>query len=360
MTALCRSARLRAATWHGGVIDPMVVPSPVEYAADSSQYDFRWEETDCLLCGQAEAELVLEAADPLPGGQRGLRFAVVRCRQCGLVYTNPRPDAASMFRFYPQDYAPHAVRFRRPPRPKPLWFSRLFGRPCPERRGRLPCQPPGRLLDFGCGSGAFLQRMAACGWETVGLDIAPQVVHALQQRGFRALLGSLPHPQLAPRSFHVITMWQALEHVHQPRLILRRAWELLVPGGYLIVAVPNFASWPARWFQQDWFGLDLPRHLTHFTPETLTAMLTAEQFWVHSVRGVVHVDWLRSSAQRRIARCGPRWYLRLLQWKPAADLAAWLCYVAGKAECLLATAQRPPLDASAVSPASFAVQRTAS
>jgi 2-polyprenyl-3-methyl-5-hydroxy-6-metoxy-1,4-benzoquinol methylase len=322
----------------------MMVSGQVEHEAASSLQDFRWEETDCLLCGHSEADLVLEAADPLPAHQRGLRFAVVRCRHCGLVYTNPRPDAASMSRFYPADYAPHVVRFRRPARAKPLWFSRLFGRPCPERRGRLPCSPPGRLLDFGCGSGAFLQRMAACGWEVVGLDIAPQVVHALQQRGFRALQGSLPHPQLAPQSFHVVTMWQALEHVHQPRLILRRAWELLVPGGYLIVTVPNFASWPAHWFAQDWFGLDLPRHLTHFTPETLTAMLTAERFWVHRVRGIVHVDWLRASAQRRLSRHGSHWQLRLLLWKPIADVVAWLCYVAGKAECLLAVAQRPPQD----------------
>jgi hypothetical protein len=219
----------------------MMISGQVEHEAASSLQDFRWEETDCLLCGHSEADLVLEAADPLPAHQRGLRFAVVRCRHCGLVYTNPRPDAASMSRFYPADYAPHVVRFRRPARAKPLWFSRLFGRPCPERRGRLPCSPPGRLLDFGCGSGAFLQRMAACGWEVVGLDIAPQVVRALQQRGFRALQGSLPHPQLAPQSFHVVTMWQALEHVHQPRLILRRAWELLVPGGYLIVTVPNLS-----------------------------------------------------------------------------------------------------------------------
>ncbi|MDW8242030.1 MAG: methyltransferase domain-containing protein [Thermogemmata sp.] len=319
----------------------MMVQGPVEAAVAPALHDFRWEETACPLCGQDAADFVLEAADPLPAGRRGLRFAVVRCRHCGLAYTNPRPDAATIARFYPEHYAPHAMRFRRPPRPKPLWFSRLFGRPCPERRGYLPHRPPGRLLDFGCGSGAFLQRMAALGWEVVGVDVAPQVVEALRLRGYQALHGSLPHPQLTPSSFHIVTMWQALEHVHQPRLVLRHAWKLLVPGGYLIVAVPNFASWPASWFGPHWFGLDLPRHLTHFTPETLTAMLTAEQFWVLSVRGIVHVDWFRASVRRLAGHRGHRWFDTLLQWKPIADVAAWLCYVAGKAECLIAIAQRP-------------------
>lgn len=324
----------------------MLATGQVDSPATFAHQDFEWEETPCLLCGRDDPSFLLEAADPLPTGRCGLRFAVVRCRFCGLAYTNPRPTPATIGRFYPADYAPHATRFRRPPRPKPLWFSRLFGRPCPERRGLLPRHPPGRLLDFGCGSGAFLQRMAALGWNVVGLDIAPQVVDALRQRGFHALHGSLPHPHLSPRSFHIVTMWQSLEHVHQPRLILRRARELLVPGGHLIVAVPNFASWPARWFGPHWFGLDLPRHLTHFTPETLTAMLHIEGFWVLSVRGIVHVDWLRASAKLFQTRLYRRWYLSLLQWKPVADLLAWSCYVAGRAECLLAIAQRPDSEAS--------------
>jgi 2-polyprenyl-3-methyl-5-hydroxy-6-metoxy-1,4-benzoquinol methylase len=183
--------------------------------------------------------------------------------------------------------------------------------------------------------------MAALGWDVVGLDIAPQVIHALRQRGFHALQGTLPHPLLSPCSFHVITMWQALEHVHQPRLILRHAWELLTPGGYLIVTVPNFASWPARWFGPHWFGLDLPRHLTHFTPQTLSAMLQAEGFWLLTLRGIVHVDWLRASARLLQRRQHRHWAGALLQWKPVADLVAWLCYVAGRADCLLAVAQRP-------------------
>src|SRR5439155_717056 len=92
-------------------------------------------------------------------------------------------------------------------------------------------------------------------------------------------------------------MWQSLEHVHQPLGILREALRVLVPGGTAVIAVPNFEGYAARWFGPHWFGLDLPRHLTHFTPSTLTDMLRTAGFQVKTVRGLVHADWLRSSAR---------------------------------------------------------------
>ena len=80
--------------------------------------------------------------------------------------------------------------------------------------------------------------------------------------GLETYAGSLPHPELKPRRFDVLTMWQSLEHVHQPRQVLQAALDLLEPGGKLFVAVPNIDSRPFRRYGPDWYGLDLPRHLT--------------------------------------------------------------------------------------------------
>lgn len=301
-----------------------------------------WEETDCLLCGRNDSELLTEATDPIPVASPGLSFAVVRCRHCRLTYTNPRPGPASIGRFYPTDYAPHTSRENRHNRFPSRFWSWLFGRPCRERRGALPCPVPGRLLDFGCGGGSYLRRMKRLGWRITGLDVAPDVVGKVRDElGCEALVGTLPHPDLTPGSFEVVTMWQALEHVHRPLVVLRAAYELLVPGGKLVVAVPNFDSLPASWFGQNWFGLDLPRHLTHFTPTTLGGMLGAAGFRVNSLRGLVHADWLRSSAIRAERAGAGGLATRLLHWKPAARLGAWLCYVLGRAECLVAVGERP-------------------
>jgi SAM-dependent methyltransferase len=308
------------------------------------QLGVEWDDSPCPLCGNRDEEPQFEAADPTPADDRpGLKFLVVKCRACGLTYTNPRPSADDIARFYPSNYKPH----RRPrkleqarPRTHPL--EKLLGRPCSERRGVLPWPGVGRLLDFGCGGGSFLKRMADQGWDVVGLDAAVGAVRTVQEDlRLKAMVGSLPHPDLRPCSFEVITMWHSLEHVHDPVGVLREAYRLLIPGGRLVIACPNIDSWAFRRFGPDWFGLDLPRHLTHFTPVTLSLAVQSAGLRVMNIRTIRHSDWLRSSA--KLAARGPRadWTDKVLTWKPAAKLAAWAVYTAGGSDCLLAVAERP-------------------
>lgn len=315
---------------------------PVTDATDASRPAVAWEEAACPLCGTDRHALLLEAPDPLPPAGTGLRFAVVRCETCGLNYTNPRPTPRTIGHFYPSDYVPHRrprkMRESRPTRPL---ASRILGRPCGERRGDLPWPGPGRLLDFGCGGGAFMKRMADRGWDVTGLDSAVEAGRAVQEElGLRVLTGTLPHPDLPPCSFDVVTMWHSLEHVHHPMAVLREAFQLLVPGGKLVVACPNIASLPFAWFGENWFGLDVPRHLTHFTPTTLRATLETAGFRVDRVHLLRHSDWLRSSA-KLASRAGGGVAARALTWKPLAKLVAWLCYAAGKSDCMMAVAERP-------------------
>ena len=324
----------------------MMIPRTAEPAAADTAADrpaVAWDDSPCPLCGRDDARPVLEAPDAAPADGPSLWFAVVRCEHCGLAYTNPRPTPSTIAAFYPPDYRPH----RRPRKmeqsrsARPLW-TRLFGRPCNERRGTLPWHGAGRLLDFGCGGGGFLKRMADRGWQVIGLDAAVGAVRRVQEElGLKALVGSLPHPDLQPGSFDVVTMWHSLEHVHRPLAILREAYQLLVPGGRLVVATPNLESLPFYWFGQSWFGLDLPRHLTHFTPKTLREMLQTAGYRVESVRMLRHSDWLRSSAKLAVRQGHGGAWTNLLQWKPAAKVVAWGCYAAGLSDCMMAVAERP-------------------
>ena len=280
-----------------------------------------WEECACLLCGSASFSPLLEASDPR-GGDTGLHFRIVRCNHCGLCFTNPRPDLVSIKQFYPADYRCHRAR--------PDGTKRCFQKADP-MRGLLPIRGRARLLDFGCGTGAFLRRMRALGWNVAGLDMAEAAVARIRdQFGLPAHVGTLPSAHWPRACFEAITMWQSLEHVHQPLVVLHEAYRLLTAGGRLLVAAPNFDSFASRWFGASWYGLDLPRHLTHFTPHTLCMMLRRAGFERVEMRQQQRNSWIRHSAERHGSR--------FLTSRLGAGVAGWWGRLSGRAESTLAIA----------------------
>lgn len=299
-----------------------------------------WDECDCPLCGCGQWLPLIEAPDRAEGST-GLRFMVVCCQDCGLCFTNPRPSPLSMARFYRNEYGPHQACAKEWQAPR--WWQRWpgLGKRMDVLRKALPLHGQGRLLDFGCGSGSFLARMHQQGWKVTGLDASEAAVQRVRELGLHALTGTLPHPALDDGSFDVVTMWQALEHVHEPMPVLQAACRVLAAGGKLIVAVPNLDSLAFRWFGAAWNGLDLPRHLTHFTPRTLRQMLTRAGFRVGRVRMVRRSGWLRSSARFAAAELPqPTRWCRWLQGRPLANLASWYGYCTRQADCMMVTAVR--------------------
>lgn len=291
-----------------------------------------WEETPCPMCASGNWSQLVEAADSR-AGVGALWFAVVQCQECGLCFTNPRPSAESIGQFYPADYAPHQRR-----RSRPSGWTRF--RPGRRERLILPLSDKGRLLDFGCGDGGFLERMQCRGWDVIGLDQSSAVVERLRSDlRLEAFAGSLPHPNLESARFDLITMWHALEHVHDPLLVLREARRLLEPAGKLVVAVPNIDSLAFRWFGNAWFGLDLPRHLTHFTPWTLPQMLQLAGFRPGPVRMMRRSKWLRASAQ--LAARDPRrpYWHRWLQSRIPSRLVTWFSALTFQADCIVCIAE---------------------
>lgn len=303
-------------------------------AAQASQSLVDWEESSCPLCGGDCWQPLLEAPDRISGGS-GLWFAVVRCDACGLCFTNPRPSPRAMPEFYPPNYHPY-----QPKRQRARLRSWLTGRDRSIEQEILQGAAPGRLLDFGCGSGAFLERMQAAGWAATGLDLSEEAVYHLRGRaGLTILTGTLPHPQLTPRSFDAITIRQVLEHIHDPLALLHEAQRLLAPGGKIVISTPNIASWPFRWFGVHWFGLDLPRHLTHFTPYTLRLMVERAGFRVTRVAGVAHSKWTRASAESACAHTAAPFWQRWLTAKPMARGAAWAAHWCNQSDCLVLAAE---------------------
>ena len=131
----------------------------------------------------------------------------------------------------------------------------------------------GTLLDLGCSSGSFLESMKGPRWEIFGIEMSADAARKAQARsGGQICVGDILEADFAPESFDVITCFDVLEHVYEPRSVLAKVQEWLKPDGVFYLLVPNVDSAAVRVFGSYWYGLELPRHLTHFSPESLRKM----------------------------------------------------------------------------------------
>ena len=229
------------------------------------------QHVSCNLCGSDDYQVIWRGKDWAYGSPGS--FDMVRCRQCRLVYLNPRPTLDEIGAYYPQEYEPYRRTARALRSPLLELHQRLKLRSRVRAVTRLATE--GRLLDVGCGSGGFLREMSRLdGWQVSGIEISSQMARfAREQLGLEVSQGTLEDARLPAGTFDVVTMWDVLEHVHDPQETLRYVERILKPGGWLLVSTPNADSVDARLFGRYWIGLDMPRHLYVFSRETLEATL---------------------------------------------------------------------------------------
>lgn len=132
----------------------------------------------------------------------------------------------------------------------------------------------GSLLDIGCGTGAFLQTIKEANWDITGLE--PDAVARTKAIELYNI-----HPQesnklfeLTAASFNAITMWHVLEHVHELHAYIKQIAHLLTAKGKLFIAVPNYTSKDAGIYKAYWAAYDVPRHLYHFSPQSMETLLS--------------------------------------------------------------------------------------
>jgi len=135
-----------------------------------------------------------------------------------------------------------------------------------------------RLLDLGCGNGAFLLRARSAGWQVLGVDFDPKAVQAAQNLDLDVRLGGVEILDVSTERFNVITMSHVIEHVHDPVGTLKSCFDLLRPGGVLWLDTPNIRSYGHETFGRNWRGLEPPRHLVIFSPASMRDALDAAGF----------------------------------------------------------------------------------
>jgi len=193
----------------------------------------------------------------------GLDAPIVVCETCGLGRFDPLPDAETIAGFYPDDYYGEPDSAGSKFRPWIEWLVRLVA----ARHLDFLCAglPPGaRVLDIGCGRGVILGPLADRGFEAHGVEVSEAATRGVDPRARIRIATSLAEADYPQESFDQVVIWHVLEHLADPRATLEECHRVLRPGGRLIVAVPNFSSWQARWAGPAWFHLDPPRHLYQF------------------------------------------------------------------------------------------------
>lgn len=259
---------------------PKEPPSPAGPDLDG---DPNLERPACPLCGNTRAQDVVEARDTWMSRRK--RFRVVRCEVCAHRYTTPRYIREQKHLAFEGDY-PFYTRARRAREGREA-VDRVAARAPFEGRAdrvREHVSQAGRVLDIGCGDGFFLDAMRARGWTVRGTDVESVVVwHARERLGIEATVADLEDDELPEGPFDAITMWGVLQLLYKPQEALERIAPLLAPGGVLAIGVSNIDSAGARVFRGSWRGLGLPRHLSHFTPGSLTRLLEWSGYELSSI-----------------------------------------------------------------------------
>lgn len=232
-----------------------------------------FETVPCNYCHGSREVQLFEGRDRylgLPGC-----FRLVRCLDCGLIRQNPRPTPETMSAYYPPNYEPFSLAIADESNPLRRWDRRLGM----IKRRRLVERHAtgGRLLDVGCATGNFLAEMATGGkWEVVGVEpSARAAAYAAERFGLDVRAGTLATLDLPAEAFDVVTLWNVLEHLHDPIDDLRRIRRLLRPGGSIIFSLPNLESFEVKLFGERWFCWELPRHL-YFFPRTVLVNILAD------------------------------------------------------------------------------------
>lgn len=187
--------------------------------------------------------------------------------------TETRGDEQHLQQYYPLDtYASHLSKAKDVKTFLYLWIKRINIQT--KLKWIRAHVSSGKLLDFGAGNSAFALAAQKQGWK---VDVFEPYASS-RQMGAQDLLNNVSLP-LQNQTYDVITLWHVFEHLANPEQQLEQFYQALVPGGFLVLAVPNYSSWDAHHYGAYWAAYDVPRHLWHYN-EVAIKRITAKAGFV--------------------------------------------------------------------------------
>jgi|TARA_B100000315_G_C14555661_1_gene577992 SAM-dependent methyltransferase len=200
-------------------------------------------------------------------------FNIIKCTKCQNFFTDPVPSSLS--NYYQNRYRKYNVivlavlRFFYSFRVK-SWVKSFKGNNY-------------SALEIGCGDGFVLSNLKNMGWKVLGVERDEKsAIHARNM--FEIEMISEPISEtIYENNFDLIILFQVLEHVHKPFSLLNKCKKMLKTNGKIIISIPNIESWQAKLTKQNWQHLDVPRHLNHFTKNSLNFYLDKLNLSIDSI-----------------------------------------------------------------------------
>jgi SAM-dependent methyltransferase len=223
------------------------------------------ESRECPLC--RAHSVVFEMLGPDADARPDRVYKIFRCADCGVAFTEVPDETDRQRALYPEFYYGTQTLVNRA---AIALFQRLR-----VRAARRACPEGKRLLDVGAGDGRFVLEARQHGWDAYGVEPSSAgrsgaAEHGVLDRMFFSGINEVP---LEKESIDLVTLWHSLEHAEAPHEILSAAHALLRPEGRILVSLPNYEGLAMKWFPKQFFHLETPRHLWHFSPESFGRLL---------------------------------------------------------------------------------------
>ena len=214
------------------------------------------EKVNCIICSRFNDNTILK----IDNTKNNNFYSLSKCYNCDLVYLNPRIKENDIYLFYENNYLPHRknadnVRdfiYFQFQRLTFIWKRKILSRYSFKNRS---------LLDIGSGNGSFCKYMNENKWSAKSYD------------KYSDLSDFKNFDDIRSNSFDCITLWHSIEHIYDLHSALEKINEILKKNGTIFIACPNFKAVEMKYFNDTWAAIDAPRHLYHFTFNSMKELL---------------------------------------------------------------------------------------
>jgi len=251
----------------------------------------------CPFCKSKEHVLIAQGIDYEYFSCSNI-FSFVKCKECSLVFLNPKPEFKDFNIIYPSNYYSHVEA------KESKSYNSLVQKAwdtLEEQRIKMFYNYLGKgkrkILDIGCGPGRLLSLIKKYGyyeWELSGVEFGLDDAILAELEGVNIYKGYFEEVDFKEAPFDLLVTQQVIEHAYDPIRMLKKCCGILKPGGYAIFDTPNYDSLDRMIFSRTyWGGYHIPRHMTLFTPKTFSSLAEVSGFEVISIKKMISpVFWV--------------------------------------------------------------------